>query len=166
MAFVDKGGHIVSWGKSTSLFEGDLSIKLGKDKKESFQLPFKDVSKDLDKSGLYCPGSFIRVTLKKDHPVTLGMEEQIGVFSRGRPVFTTSIPNFDTDRRVLGVIPEDDILMSGYCEKEELLANRPVLVWLKKGKGQLVLFGFNPQFRASTQVSYKLIFNAILIPEN
>jgi len=36
-------------------------------------------------------------------------------------------------------------------------------VWLKKGKGQMVLFGFNPIFRASTQGSFKLLFNSILM---
>jgi hypothetical protein len=55
------------------------------------------------------------------------------------------------------------MLMSGYCENEEKLANQAVMIWLKKGKGQLVLFGFNPQFRASTQATYKLIFNALLM---
>jgi hypothetical protein len=69
------------------------------------------------------------------------------------------------DRRVIGKFKEKEILISGYCEKEELLSNKTCLVWLKKGKGQLVLFGFNPQFRASTHGSYKLLFNSVLLPE-
>jgi len=69
------------------------------------------------------------------------------------------------DRRVIGTFPEKGIFMSGYIEKEELLANKSVLIWLEKGKGQFVLFGFNPQFRASTQGAYKLLFNSLLLPK-
>jgi hypothetical protein len=162
MAFIEGGGLIISWGQSVNLFEGTLTITHEKDDEE-FKLPFSDISDDLRKKGLYCPGSLIKMKILKDHPVTLGMEEEIGIFSRARPVFSTSVPNFDMDRRVLGVIPEKDILMSGYVEKEELLGNKAAMIWLKKGKGQFVFFGFNPQFRASTHVSYKLLFNAILI---
>ncbi len=164
MTFLDQGGIVIAWGRSTKLFEGQLKIKRGKDEVEEFRLPFSDRSDKLSKAGLYCPGSLIRLQLKKEHPITVGMEAEIGVFSRGKPVFSTSFPNFDMDRRVIGKFPETDILLSGYCENEEKLANQIGLVWLKKGKGQLVLFAFNPQFRASTNVSYKLLFNSILLP--
>ena len=69
------------------------------------------------------------------------------------------------DRRVIGKFPKKDILLSGYLEHEEKLGNKTAIVWLKKGRGQLVLFAFHPQFRASTAASYKLLFNAILLPE-
>jgi hypothetical protein len=163
MDFLDQGGHIIAWGRSTNLFDGTLEIAVGKEKKEEFQLPFKDISENLQKEGLYCPGSLVRILLTKDHPLTLGMPDEIGVFYRGRPIFSTSIPNFDMDRRVLAVFPEKDILLSGYCEKEDKLGNKSAMVWLKKGKGQLILFAFSPQFRASTNVSYKLLFNSILL---
>ena len=67
------------------------------------------------------------------------------------------------DRRVIASYPEDNILMSGFAENEELLAEKTALVWLKKGKGQIVMYGFNPQFRASTAGTYKLLFNALLL---
>jgi hypothetical protein len=67
------------------------------------------------------------------------------------------------DRRVLARFPEKNVLLSGYAEKEEEVGNKPAAVWLKKGKGQLVLLTFGPQFRASTQASYKLLFNALLL---
>ena len=91
------------------------------------------------------------------------MPESVGVFYRGQPVFKTSQPVFDMDRRVIGQTPDKDILMSGYIEKEELLKEKPLMIWLKKGEGQFVLFGFNPNFRASTHATYKLLFNAILL---
>ena len=165
MTFLDKGGIVISWGRSTGLFMGKLTITHGKDDKEEFQLPVRDISANIQKAGLFCPGSLMKTMLLADHPLTQGMPREIGVFFRGRPVFATSIPNFDMDRRVIGKFPEKDILMSGYCEKQESVGNKSNLVWLKKGKGQLVLFGFNPQFRASTEVAFKLLFNALLLPK-
>jgi hypothetical protein len=165
MTFSDEGGIVIAWGRSVNLFEGLLKIK-HKDSEEEFNLPFRDISAELSKDGLDIPGSLIRVDLIDDHPLTLGMPESIGVFSRGRPVFSTSVPKFDMDRRVIGTYPEKDLLMSGYASEEEKMGNKAAMIWMKKGKGQFVMFGFGPQFRASTQSSYKLLFNAILLERN
>jgi hypothetical protein len=164
MTFSHQGGIILAWGRSANLFEGIQLIK-HKDKEEEFQLPFRDISPQLVKDGLYIPGSLIKVNVIQDHPLTLGMPEKIGVFSRGRPVFRTSVPLFDTDRRIIGSYPEKDLLMSGYSAGDEKMGNQAAMIWMKKGKGQFVFYGFNPQFRASTQTSFKLLFNAILLPK-
>ncbi len=162
MTFIDKGGLIISWGESTALFEGTMKIKRG-DVSEEFNLPFKDVSAGMVKAGLYVPGSLLKIDLVQGHPLTLGMPAQTGVFSRGKPVFRTSIPGFDMDRRVIASYPEKDVLLSGYAANEEKIGKGGAMIWMKKGDGQLVLFGFNPQFRASTQSSFKLLFNSILL---
>jgi len=162
MTFSDQGGLLIAWGRSAGLFEGMLKIKHG-DVEEEFRLPFRDLSPNLSKSGLYIPGSLVKVDVLKDHPLTLGMPESIGVFSRGRPVFQTSVPMFDMDRRVIGTYPEKEILMSGYASGEEKMGKKAAMIWMQKGEGQFVLYGFNPQFRASTQTSFKLLFNAILL---
>lgn len=164
MTFSDEGGIVIAWGRSTRLFEGILKIK-HKESEEEFQLPFRDISSSLSQAGLYVAGSLVRVDLIKEHPLTQGMPEHIGVFSRGRPVFQTSIPLFDTDRRVIGKYPEKEVLMSGYASNEEKMGNRAAMIWMKKGKGQFVFYGFSPQFRASTQACYKLLFNALLLEE-
>jgi len=162
MAFSNGGGIIISWGRSARLFEGMLKIKRG-EAEEEFSLPYRDISPDLSKAGLYIPGSLVKVNLIADHPLTMGMPESIGVFSRGRPVFATSVPKFDMDRRVIGTYPEKDILISGYASGEEKMGNKAAMIWMEKGKGQFVLYGFGPQFRTSTQAAYKLLFNAILL---
>ncbi len=162
MSFMDQGGIIISWGRSAKLFEGMLKITK-KEGDEEFNLPFRDISADLAKEGLSVFGSLVQVDLVREHPLTLGMPESIGVFSRGRPVFTTSVPIFDMDRRVIGTYPEKEVLLSGYAAEEEKMGNRAAMIWMKKGKGQFVLFGFGPQYRASTQASYKLLFNSILL---
>ncbi len=166
MTWFDAGGKIISWGGSTALFEGKqiLEKKEGKTiRKEIFRLPYRDISSSLSEKGLYVAGSLIKVCLRENNPVTLGMPDHVGVFSRGRPVFTTSLPSFDIDRRVFATYPEEGSLLSGYAEHPELLAGKAAIVWLKKGKGDMVLMGFNPQFRVSTPATFKLLFNAILM---
>jgi hypothetical protein len=165
MKFVNDGGTIVSWGLSSGLFLGAQTIKISEKEKEEFQLPVSDVSSSLISKGMYVPGSLLNIKLKEDHPITLGMQKSSKVFSRGRPVFSTSIPYFDTDRRVIATYSEDNVLASGYAKNEELLESKSAMVWAKKGKGNFVFYGFYPQFRASTAGTYKLLFNALLLQE-
>jgi hypothetical protein len=161
--FINKGGCVISWGRSAKLFMGSQAITKQNDEKEEFQLPVNDISEGLKKQKFYCPGSLLKIELIDNHPLTWGMQKSAGVFSRGTPVLTTSIPWFDMDRRVIGTLPEKNILLSGYIENEDLISNKSMMVWIKKGKGQLVLYGFYPQFRASTAGTYKLLFNALLL---
>lgn len=163
MSWVNEGGKIISWEQSAGLFEGLLQADNEDGSKESFRLPYRDIADDLNKNGLSIPGALLNVDFLADHPLTLGMPQSTGVMSRGRPVFATSIPNFDMDRRIIGSFPEKDILASGYAQKEELLARKAAMIWIKKGDGQLVLFAFNPQFRSNTHGTYKLLFNALLL---
>ena len=165
LEFIEAGGIVVAWGGSCDLFMGVLAIERSKTDKEEFQLPVRNIEEELKKKEFFCPGSLLRVQVTPHHPVTYGMEPEIGVFSQGGPVFQTSQPMFDMDRRVLGKYPEKQILMSGYCEKEEAAGNKTAMVWIRKGRGQLVLFGFGPQFRCSTPGTYKLLFNALLLPK-
>jgi hypothetical protein len=162
LKFVNDGGKILSWGRSVELFTGSLSIGDGDDKEE-FQLPFRNIGSDLSKNGLEVPGSALRMLLREDHPLTYGMPKEVAVFHRGNPVFTTSIPYFDMDRRVIGSFPDDNILLSGYATKEELLAKQAALVWIKKGKGQFVFYSFSPHHRGQTPATFKLLFNGILM---
>jgi hypothetical protein len=160
--FIEGGGIVVSWGGSTGLFTDGLAPASGEKDGEKVELPVRDVTKSLEKVSV--PGAFLAVDFIPDDPLTWGMPERAGAFSRGSPVFATSIPRLDTDRRVIAVYPERDLLLSGYLEGEKALQNRPVMVWVRAGKGQLVLFGFRPQFRGSTPATFKLVFNALLLP--
>ncbi len=164
--FINRGGIVLSWKQSTSMFTGTHKIK--KDNTfDEFRFPFYDVSSSLRQKGLNITGSLIKIKLKKNTLLTLGMPETIGVFHRSSPVFSTTLPRFDTDRRIIGFFPEDEnLLLSGYANNAKLLENKAAIIWLKKGKGQLIVYSFNPEFRASTQGSFKLVFNALLLPKN
>ena len=162
-AFVQGGGTVVSWGDSTGLFtDGMAAPDAGKEEGDTVEIPVRDISDDLD--DVMVPGAFLAVDYLPDHPLTWGMPEHGGAFSRGAPVLATSIPRLDTDRRVVAVYPERDLLLSGYLAGEEELQNKPAVVWVRVGKGQLALFGIRPQFRGSTPATFKLVFNALLLP--
>ena len=162
MKYFDNGGKIISWGKSTELFMKKQKIEDEKDTKEQFKLPVDNISDKLKEKGLYCPGTLVSVDVNENMSFTKGLPGQIGVFYRGDPVFKTSIPIFDMDRRVLGSFSEENIVLSGYAEEAELLEEEPAMAWIKKGEGEMVLFSFNPQFRAAVPSNYKLIFNSLL----
>jgi hypothetical protein len=166
LTFTDQGGIILAWGGACDLFLGVQEIKRGKDKKdvEAFQLPVLNIGDDLEKKGLAVPGSWLRARFARNHPLTWGMPDEGGIYSEGDPVFRTWPPGLDTDRRVLVNHPEEKILVSGFAENEKLLGNAVVGVWARKGRGQFVLYGFAPQFRGSTPATYKLLFNALLLP--
>jgi len=160
--FITSGGVVVSWGGSTGLFTEGLPEPNGGENGDVIELPVRDVTESLE--GISVPGAFLAVDFLPDHPLTWGMPEKAGAFSRGEPVFETSIPVLDTDRRVLAIYPERELLLSGFLEGEKALQKRPTMVWVRAGKGQIVLFGFRPQFRGSTPATFKLVFNALLLP--
>ncbi len=163
LKFIKSGGTVLSWGNSTALFEGLMTIKLSETENEEFKFPFSNIADKLKKSGLNCPGSLLKVNLLPKHQLTLGMKNETGILTTADQVFQTSQPSFEMDRRVIASYPETHCLLSGYCDKEELLGNYAAMVWLKKGKGNLVIYGFSPQFRASTPGVYKLLFNGLLL---
>lgn len=163
LKFINNGGTILSWGASTALFEGLMSIKTTETETEDFRFPFTNVSSKLRKAGLSCPSSLLKVKILPDHPLSWGMQAEAGILTTASQVFQTSVPSFDMDRRIIASFPEEKALLSGYCLKEELLGNYAAMVWLRKGKGNLVVYGFSPQFRGSVPGIYKLLFNGLLL---
>lgn len=162
MEFVNSGGNIITWGNSTELFMEPMKINIGNEE-EIFNLPISNIAKRLESNGLYVAGSLATVNVIENHPLTYGLKKTANVFFRGNPVFQTSQPGFEMDRRVIASFPKENICPSGYMKNEELLAKLPAAVWIKKGKGQMVFYSFSPQFRSSTSGVYKFLFNALLL---
>jgi len=159
--FVQNGGAIIAWEQATDLFEGTLILKQN-NTTEEFQLPFKNNAKDFQKQGFVCPGSLVKVKLNSVTPLTYGQDEELSIFMRDGYVFDTHVPWLDMDRRVIGYFEGKNKLVSGYMKGDELIEGKSIALWLKKGKGQIVLLGFSPIFRASVPSNYKILFNALL----
>lgn len=159
--FIQYGGTIIAWEQATELFEGTLTYKQGNNTEE-FQLPFKNIAKDLQKKGFDCPGSLVKIKLNNFPPYTFGLGNELGIFMRNSYLFETQVPSLDMDRRVVGYFEGKNLLLSGYLVGEKAIEGKSAAIWLKKGKGQLILLGFSPIFRASVPSNYKLLFNALL----
>jgi len=159
--FVQNGGTILAWEQATELFEGTLTLKQG-NVSEEFQLPFKNKAKDIQKKGFICPGSLLNMKVNPLPPFTFGLDSELGIFMRDSYLFQTQVPSLDMDRRVIGYFDGKNKLLSGYLEGEEQIDGKSTAIWLKKGKGQVILLGFSPIFRASVPSNYKILFNTIL----
>lgn len=75
---------------------------------------------------------------------------------------TNVIPPEFRPRVVLRYADARDLLVSGLLEAGNELAQRAAVIDVPYGKGHVVLFSNNPFWRAETQGSYFLVFNAIM----
>ena len=109
----------------------------------------------------YAPGSIFGTVLGgvegSRSPVTLGVPDSLDVYFENSAAFTVSGP-----ARALATYPREP-LRSGYVRFPERLAGKAALVEAPVGSGQVILFGFRPQFRGQTHGTFKLLFNAVLL---
>ena len=141
--FVEGGGTLIAW-------DGAARYAIRR-----LELPVRDVVADLPRSGFYAPGSLLGVLLDTTHPLAYGMPSLAAV------MFYDS-PAFDIRRgRVVGKYPLRNPLFSGLLIGPEKLYNRAALASVPLGRGEVVLMGFRPHFRAQARGAYKLLFNAL-----
>ena len=60
--------------------------------------------------------------------------------------------------------PSANPLMSGWLLGEGLIEDRAALVDAPLGQGHVILFGFDPLYRAQAYATFKVLFNAIFYP--
>ena len=67
---------------------------------------------------------------------------------------------------VIARYPKSNLLKSGYANgARKYLGNKLAAVRIPQGDGDILLFGFRPQFRGQSHNTYKLIFNALMFTE-
>ena len=124
---------------------------------DKFYLPVRNVVKGLPGEDFFIPGSFLRTVLDTNHPLAWGMERETSILFLRSPAFEVKGP----EATVVGRYPGQSALLSGWVLGEQHLHLRGNLVDVKVGKGNVVLYGMRPQFRAQARGTYKLVFNAL-----
>ncbi len=151
--FVEAGGTLVFLNRAS-----DFAI-------EQFNLPVRDVTKDLPRKDFYIPGSILRTELDTTNPIAKGMPKESIAWFENSPAFEikTDPLALTNNFRIIASYPKDpkDILLSGWALGAEKIAGKAALVEFTVGKGKIILFGFRPQYRGQSLATFPLLFNAI-----
>lgn len=146
--FVQEGGTLITLNRSS-----DFAIN-------ALQLPVKNSVKNVSRSKFFTGGSIMEVQTNPLHPVMAGMQKRSSIFVFNSPVFST-LPGFEGE--VLAKYQEKGSpLMSGFLVGEELMNGQAAALDVKFGKGHVLLFGFQPQWRGQSMGTFRTLFNALL----
>lgn len=142
--FVERGGRLIAIETST-----ELAIEL-------FDLRI-DERPWAGRAGFYIPGSIVALDIDAERQEDWGDGGGIAWFSRQSRAFTVS----DRRTQVLARYGAGDPRLSGLVLGGEQIAGHPALVQTSVGRGSVVLFGFQPNYRGQSQASWPLLFRAI-----
>ena len=144
-AFVEAGGTVITLNRASEVYTGKASGTV------------ENALEKVDRKAFYIPGSILQVTVDPTNPIAFGSTPTVPIFYENGPTFKVngnarSAAYFDTENPLLS----GWILGGQYLKGTSVIAEEPV------GKGRIVLFGFRPQYRAQSEVTYKFLFNALL----
>ena len=147
--FVASGGTLITTGDSTQ-----FALR-------SFELPLKNALDGVKRAKFSSPGSFLRILIDTRHPLAYGMRAEGTAVFKNNAAFET-VPSFSFTRlKVIARYPGTDPLQSGWIRGHEYLHDRIAAAEVGYKKGRIILIGFRPQFRAQSDNTFKLLFNAI-----
>ena len=148
--FVEAGGTLLALNEASN-----FAI-------ENLKLPVKNVVKDLKPKEFICPGSTLKVNVDTNHPLAYGISKDgLILFIRSSQAFDIKPSEQNEDCKVIVSYPDRLMLQSGWLIGEKYLSRKAALLDVKLGNGNVLLFGFEPLFRAQTHGSFKFFFNAI-----
>jgi hypothetical protein len=124
---------------------------------EALRLPARDVLAGLDPAAFYCPGSILEVTVDTSHPLAHGLPSELPIWFEGSPAFEVDPGS------VIARYERPDPLLSGWLLGKERLRGHAALAELPLGHGKVILFGFRPQYRAQSRVTYPALLNALYL---
>ena len=144
--FVENGGKLICFDASC-----ELVIK-------RFDLPLKNVLKNLKRNEFYNPGSIVRLDVDTANPLAKNLRKRTAAY-----FITSSALEIEDKRKVRSIAEyaEKDTLLSGWMLGEKYLNGKSALAETSYGKGKIILFAFRPQHRGQTFGTFQFIFNAL-----
>jgi hypothetical protein len=109
------------------------------------------------------PGAILNVRLDMDHWLSAGTDGQVGALVEGTRVFTPI--TLDRGQNIGVYAAGDSLLASGivWDEARPQLANKAFLIHQPVGRGRLVAFAEDPNYRAYAEATQLLFINAVLL---
>lgn len=108
------------------------------------------------------PGAFLRASVYDDHFVTFGSPGEIYPLINTELILASLKP---TDGRNLVNFAARELLVSGFCWPQtlELMAGKPLVLYQSVGRGHVVAFADDPNYRAMTPVTQRFFLNAVFL---
>ena len=159
--FADDGGTILAIGRSTAIAG-------------HFGLPVTDAlveqrpdggTRALTREKYFVPGSLLRVTVDNTTPVAYGLDTEVDVFFDNSPVFRLERGAAGRGVRPVAWFASETPLRSGWAWGQRYLAGGVAVVEATMGKGRVLLFGPEINFRAQSHGTFKFLFNGIYYPK-
>ncbi len=126
-------------------------------------IEFLDAISPEDESPEGVPGAILRTVLDTEHWLAAGTDGEIGVLVEGSRVFRPITLDQGTNvGRYAGL---DDLVLGGIVweESKPQLASKAFLIHQPVGRGQLIAFAEDPNYRAYAEATQLLFMNAVLL---
>ena len=126
-------------------------------------IEYLDAISPTDESPEGVPGAILRTLLDTEHWLAAGTDGEIGVLVTGSRVFRPI--TLDEGTNVGRYAALDDLVLGGIVweESQPQLANKAFLIHQPVGRGQLVAFAEDPNYRAYAEATQLLFMNAVLL---
>jgi len=146
-AFVEAGGTLVALDLAASFAVTQLSLPV------ALALgPGGPSAEDF-----FCPGALLEVNIDPSSPLGHGLPARTPIWFESSPVFEAPVGS------VVARYGRDAPLLSGWLLGGSRLEGKAALAKVSLGKGQVVLFGFRPQYRAQSWATYIPFLNALYL---
>ena len=144
--YVAAGGKLICFDDSC-----ELVIK-------SFDLPLKNVLKNLKRNEFYNPGSIVRLKVDTTNPLAKNLKKETAAY-----FISSSAFEIEDKTKVSSIADyaEKDALLSGWMLGEKYLNGKSALAETAYGRGRIILFAFRPQHRGQTFGTFPFVFNAL-----
>ncbi len=144
-AFTEGGGTIITLNKASEVYT----------EKDGGRIV--NALDSVDRRAFFIPGSILQVAVDPTNPIAFGSTPTVPIFYENGPTFKVN-----GDARSVAYFNSDKPLLSGWILGGQFLRGTSVIAEETVGKGRIILFGFRPQYRAQSEVTYKFLFNALL----
>ena len=97
------------------------------------------------------------------NPIGYGAkEDSIILFLKNSLALKVKPCDNNDDYQIVAKYPDRQIMESGWLIGEDYLSRKAAIINAKYGKGNIVLFGFEPLYRGQTYGTFKFFFNSLL----